>query len=254
MDFGIAHTRNLEALTLPGTLIGTPAYMSPEQILGQQLDVRSDIFSFGIMLYEMFTGAKPFIDDDTRAVTAKIMKDSFLAPRRVNSDIPWRLQWLIKKCLRKKPKRRYGSMLEVEKKLGKRLAGRTTKANSLQRIAAYLVSMNMIEAAPEQEGMIVTTSVPLMSRFRRALLPAAMILLLAAGAAIYYSWVRSNQTPAQYPVVPSMLPSAATSLVTRPQQTAPTSSAAPGASPQEAISSISTTRSALTASSPSSSR
>ncbi len=131
MDFGIAQSRNLESLTMPGTLIGTPAYMSPEQVLGQQLDARSDIFSFGIVLYEMLTGVKPFTDDEARSVSAKILKDKFLAPRRVNSDIPRGLQRLIKKCLRKKPKRRCGSMLEVEKKLGKRLAGRTTKAASL---------------------------------------------------------------------------------------------------------------------------
>jgi serine/threonine protein kinase len=251
MDFGIAHTRNLEALTLPGTLIGTPSYMSPEQILGQELDVRSDIFSFGIVLYEMFTGTKPFTDDDTRAVTAKIMKDSFLSPRRVNSEIPWRLQWLIKKCLRKKPKRRYGSMLEVEKKLGRRLAGRTTKASSLQRIAAYLVSMNVFEAAPEQETMIVTTKVPLIARFRTALVSAVLLLVLAGGAGGYYAWMTSKDSPAQYPAVQPMLPSTTTSLSTRPQQTIP---GVPGASSQDTpVSSLSTTRSAPTVSAVSSS-
>ena len=140
MDFGIAHTRNLEAITMPGTLIGTPAYMSPEQILGQPLDARSDIFSFGIVLYETLTGVKPFTDEETRAVTAKIMKDGFTSPRRVNSAIPCGVQRIIKKCLRKKPQRRYASMMDLEKKLGKRLAGRTTKAASLLRISDYLVS------------------------------------------------------------------------------------------------------------------
>jgi len=179
MDFGIAQSRNLESLTMPGTLIGTPAYMSPEHILGQQLDARSDIFSFGIVLYEMFTGVKPFADDDERSVSARILKDTFRSPRRVNSDIPWGLQWLIKKCLRKKPKRRYGSMLEVEKKLGKRLAGRTTKAASLTRIADYLVAMKVFEAAPEEETVIITSRVPAMARFRNYLVAASLVLLLA---------------------------------------------------------------------------
>ena len=97
MDFGIAHTKKLQTLTLPGTFLGTPAYMSPEQILGQSLDNQSDIFSLGIVLYEMFTGIKPFQDEETHSVTAKILKDRFLPPRRLNSDIPRRLQRVIKK-------------------------------------------------------------------------------------------------------------------------------------------------------------
>jgi serine/threonine protein kinase len=194
MDFGIAHTRNLEALTMPGTLIGTPAYMSPEQILGQQLDVRSDIFSFGIVLYEMLTGVKPFNDDDDRSVTAKILKDKFLAPRRINSDIPWRLQRLIKKCLRKKPLRRYGSMMDVERDLGRYLAGRTTKAASLLRITDYLVSRKIFDAVPEQET-VINTSIPATGGWRRSILPAAAALLLIAGTAIYYHQVKASREP-----------------------------------------------------------
>jgi serine/threonine-protein kinase len=182
MDFGIAHTRNLEAITIPGTLIGTPAYMSPEQILGQPLDARSDIFSFGIVLYETLTGVKPFTDEETRAATAKIMKDGFTPPRRVNSDIPCGVQRIIKKCLRKKKQRRYDSMMDLEKKLGKRLAGRTTKAASLLRISDYLVSRQVFEAAPEQETMIITGKPRASARFRNAVVAASMLLLLGAGA------------------------------------------------------------------------
>jgi len=219
MDFGIAQSRNLESLTMPGTLIGTPAYMSPEQILGQQLDARSDVFSFGIVLYETLTGVKPFLDDDKGSVSAKILKDKFLAPRRINSEIPWGLQWLIKRCLRKKPQRRYGSMLEVEKKLGKRLAGRTTKAASLTRIADYLVSMQVFEAAPADETVIITTRVPVIAHLRRYLAAAAMVMALGAGAAIYYFWSTENVAPIQPAVVSPALPST-TPLVTHPGETA----------------------------------
>jgi len=229
MDFGIAQSRNLESLTMPGTLIGTPAYMSPEQFLGQQLDARSDIFSFGTVLYEMFTGMKPFADDDERSVSAKIMKDKFLAPRRINSDIPWGLQWLIKKCLRKKPKRRYGSMLELEKKLGKRLAGRTTKAASLTRIAEYLISMNVIEAAPEQETEIIPSNVPVMARFRRYFAAAIMVLFLGAAATIYFYWTKVNETI-------QSVGTAASSLATHP----------PGTSPRSALSATETSASTAT--------
>jgi len=220
MDFGIAHTRNLEALTVPGTFIGTPAYMSPEQIIGQQLDSRSDIFSFGIVLYEMFTGAKPFMDDEVRPVSAKILKDGFRAPRRINSDVPRSLQRIIKKCLRKKPQKRYDSMLEVETRLGKRLAGRTTKSASLHRIADYLVSMNVFEADMEKETVIITSKVPTILRYRRAFLSGAMLFLLAAGAALFYIWAKANQawTP------PAAIPYAQPQESTPPTLTAPVTS------------------------------
>ncbi len=226
MDFGIAQSRNLEVLTMPGTLIGTPAYMSPEQILGQQLDIRSDLFSFGIVLYEMFTGVKPFSDDDTRSVTAKIMKDKFPAPRRINSDIPWRLHWLIKKCLRKKPNRRYESMLEVERKLGRHLAGRTTKAASLLRISDYLVSRNIFEAAPEQETLIVPPKAARSGRFRGALVAAALALLMATGTALYYYRATSVRVLGHPPVVIPASPGGAPPA-TRPQITTEITSTAP---------------------------
>jgi serine/threonine protein kinase len=185
MDFGIAHTRHLDALTMPGTLIGTPSYMSPEQILGQPLDVRSDVFSFGIVLYEMFTGVKPFTDEETRAVTAKILKDGFRSPRRVNSRIPCALQRIIKKCLKKKPQRRYASMLDVERKLGKRLAGRTTKPASLRRIADYLVSKKVFEAAPETDTMLITGRPSTLVQRMSTASAGGVLLLLAAAAGIY---------------------------------------------------------------------
>ncbi len=187
MDFGIAHTKKLQTLTQPGTFLGTPAYMSPEQILGQPLDNQSDIFSLGIVLYEMFTGTKPFQEEDTRSVTAKILKDRFLAPRSINSDIPRRLQRVIKKCLKKKPRKRYQSVLDLARALGKRLVGITNKSASLKRISDYLVEVKVFPAPLESETMMIT-SVPRGRLFKRVLAAAAVILALAAGAAGYYYW------------------------------------------------------------------
>ena len=138
MDFGIARTRSLDALTQPGTLVGTPSYMSPEQAIGQPLDVRSDIFSLGVVLYEMFTGAKPFQDEATRSVVAKILEARYLRPRSINTDLPRSIQRIIRKCLRKKPHRRYDSMQELGRALGKRIRG-MDKAASLKRVSDFLV-------------------------------------------------------------------------------------------------------------------
>ena len=88
MDFGIARDQNFDDLTEAGTGIGTPAYMSPEQILGDKLDARSDLFSLGIVLYQMLTGKKPFVEDEQRSVMHKIRLEKHVPCRRLNPDIP----------------------------------------------------------------------------------------------------------------------------------------------------------------------
>ncbi len=187
MDFGIAHTKRLQTLTQPGTFLGTPAYMSPEQILGQSLDVQSDMFSLGIVLYEMFTGVKPFEDEETRSVSTKILKDRFRSPRSINRRIPRRLQRIIKKTLRKKANWRYDSILDLGRALGKRIAGRTNKSASLKRISDYLVGMNVFEAPPESETMVITR-VPKRGLLKKALIAGGLILALLLGAGAYSYW------------------------------------------------------------------
>ncbi|HAK58837.1 MAG TPA: hypothetical protein DCO77_00415 [Nitrospiraceae bacterium] len=187
MDFGIAHTKKLQTLTQPGTFLGTPAYMSPEQILGLPLDAQSDIFSFGIVLYEMFTGTKPFLDEETRSVSAKILKDRFRTPRSLNTRVPRRVQRIIKKCLRKKPSRRYNSMQELARALGRSIAGKTNKSVSLKRISDHLVEANVFEAPPESETVMIT-NVPGRGLFKNLLSAAVVLLVLAAAWAGYYYW------------------------------------------------------------------
>lgn len=110
MDFGIARDENRgEELTQTGTGIGTPSYMSPEQILGDKLDGSSDIFSLGIVLYQMVTGRKPFVEDRERSVMNKIRTTAHTPARKLNADIPKELERIIDKCLEKEPKNRWRS-------------------------------------------------------------------------------------------------------------------------------------------------
>ncbi|HVZ35870.1 MAG TPA: serine/threonine-protein kinase, partial [Polyangiaceae bacterium] len=88
MDFGIARDDSQGDLTETGTGLGTPSYMSPEQILGDKLDFRSDQFSLGIVLYQMLTGKKPFVEDESHTVMQKIRLDRYVSPRRLNPLVP----------------------------------------------------------------------------------------------------------------------------------------------------------------------
>ncbi len=212
MDFGIARTKNLESLTMPGMLVGTPSYMSPEQVLGNPLDVRSDIFSFGIVLYELFTGVKPFPGEETASVTAQIVKAKFSSPRSVNADLPRGIQRVIKKCLRKKPHRRYASMQEIARALGKQIKG-MDRPTSLKRVSDYLVALQLVEA-PLPDETVVIYRAPGMGIFTKTLLAAAGILLLLACGIGYYSWskARSLQGPQTPPAVAPASPLSAPSL------------------------------------------
>ena len=123
LDFGIAKllevaeptaaTRTV-AVTEAGTTIGTPAYMSPEQADGRKLDARSDLFSFGSVLYEMVTGAKAFRGESRLSVLAKILSEEPTPPSRVTAAVPPELEKAILRCLRKDPARRYQTMADLK--------------------------------------------------------------------------------------------------------------------------------------------
>ncbi len=220
MDFGIARTKDLDSLTMPGTLLGTPSYMSPEQIQGEPLDIRSDIFSFGVVLYEMFTGMKPFPGDQPASVTAHIVKGAFPPPRNINPDLPRSIQRVIKKCLRKKLHRRYDSMQDIARALGKRIRG-MDKAASLKRISDYLVEAKLVEAPPSDETVVIYRA-PGMGNFTRTLVMAAVALLAVSGAIAYYSWTKARTIKAP-PPAPAVIsaPVATVPVISAPVVSAP---------------------------------
>jgi predicted Ser/Thr protein kinase len=105
-DFGIARL-DTSNLTQEGQLLGTPNYMSPEQILGRDVDSRADIFSLGVVLYEMVTRHKPFQGDNLTMVSHRIVYDHFTPPREYVDDLPPGTEQILAKALEKDPGRRY---------------------------------------------------------------------------------------------------------------------------------------------------
>jgi len=123
-DFGIAHIEDLKK-TQVGVTMGTPPYMSPEQVKGEVIDGRSDLFSLGIVLYELSTGERPFKGKTREATFEAIRQESPVEPAKINPSIPKDLSQIIMKCLRKKPADRFNT--------GKALAEALKKSSSEEK-------------------------------------------------------------------------------------------------------------------------
>jgi serine/threonine protein kinase/tetratricopeptide (TPR) repeat protein len=117
MDFGIARTLKEKGITGAGVMIGTPEYMSPEQVEAKEVDQRSDIYSLGVILYEMVTGRVPFEADTPFAVGMKHKSEIPQDPKELNSQIPADLSKVILRCLEKDKAKRYQSADELHTEL-----------------------------------------------------------------------------------------------------------------------------------------
>jgi Protein kinase domain len=136
MDFGIA--RSMEAMTrMTGSLVGTPQYMAPEQVAGKPVDYRTDIYSLGLILYEMFTGVPAFHADNPVAVALKHMQEEAVPPHQIDPAIPAYIERTILKCLLKEPANRFQSIAQLEQALN---------GSAEQNLAAVAAPVRMANA------------------------------------------------------------------------------------------------------------
>ena len=184
MDFGIARDHSLSDLTETGTGVGTPSYMSPEQILGDKLDFRSDIFSLGIVLYQCITGQKPFVEDETRSVMQKIRLDRYPNPKKYVSNVPSGIERIMARCMEKLPANRYPSTQALIDDLMEFLSSRV-HTNHSARLVMYLRDIGVIDGG-EAEQILQASSIRSLRGGRRdgQLVRSSLIVFTALFLAI----------------------------------------------------------------------
>ena len=206
MDFGLARViagaseseaETQSLLTTPGTIVGTMPYMSPEQVRGEVLDGRSDIFSFGVVLYEMLSGRQPFASESAAATISAILNEAPPALLRYAPDLPEELQRIARKCLEKDRERRYQTMRDVAVDLDNcRREHETVQAAGSQR-----------DQAPGGEAAIMPASDLKRHKSlsaRLALMAGALLVLLVGVALAYVLVFRRGATTDRPPEIKSL--------------------------------------------------
>ncbi len=187
MDFGIAHTEEGTQLTITGTIMGTPEYMSPEQASGLKVDRRSDIYSLGIVLYEMLTGTSPFRGETAIEVLQMHVTKTPESPKLLNPEIPGKLAEIVSKMLEKQASNRYDSFRHVCNALSQAIpASMRTRIEAKPKEIQPLVSREKERQAPRVRERIVLKTPPGMRYALAASLVANLLLvgyiLFAPGA------------------------------------------------------------------------
>jgi len=136
MDFGIARSVEAGGMTMTGMVVGTPEYMSPEQVMGERVDVRSDLFTLGVIFYELLVGAMPYQSDSLQGAMFKRTREIPKPPKEVDPNVPQILSDITAKCLQIDPSKRYQSAREILSDLQAWTGGATrSPVTGLQRRA-----------------------------------------------------------------------------------------------------------------------
>ena len=196
-------------LTVEGSIIGTVSYMSPEQAQGKKVDTRSDIFSFGVVFYEMLTGARAFSGDSALSTLSAILRDEHRPMVEIAPDVPPQLEMLITRCLKKNPDERWQSMKDVLAALG--ALKHESDSGQLYRSRIQAVEMAPRTAAPAAKK----SSLPLIGGI------AAVLLVLGGGGGGAWWWMKHQKAVEPPPPVVVQVPVAAPVAVPVPVEVPP---------------------------------
>ncbi len=123
MDFGIVMNLDRENLTRPGLMVGSPSYLSPEQVIGDPITTRADVFLLGIVLYEMLVGTRPFKEEGAQTVFQAIREANYVPLNQMRRSVPKGLDRIVRKCLQKDPSNRFDSVKSLINELETYLGG-----------------------------------------------------------------------------------------------------------------------------------
>jgi serine/threonine-protein kinase len=202
-DFGIAKITASDQLTMTGNIVGTPHYMSPEQVQGQPVDGRSDQFSLAVIAFEMLTGEKPYSGEHLTTVVYKIVAEEPAAPHRLNPTIGVAIESVVRKSLSKKPDLRYATCQEFARALEKACAA--SKGWRTMPRGGSLNEPTMVDSA---KPVVMLPPARRASDEQRTtgFLPFLLAILVAAGLLALIGWQAapwlSNQVQATKPPAP----------------------------------------------------
>ena len=175
LDFGLARMdpasaapdRVMSNVTQPGVILGTPAYMAPEQLNGHPADMRSDVFALGVLLYEYATGTHPFHAPQPLALVGRILESHAEPLDRRRTDLPASLALVIDRCLRKIPSERFASAVEIDRELDRATVAAPVarmaswwRAHQLAIVALYLAACGLTWQVKEWLPGVATTIFP----------------------------------------------------------------------------------------------
>ena len=215
----IAPTQNL--LSEPGMMIGTVPYMSPEQVQGQPVDVRSDIFSFGVVLYELFGGVQPFASENSASTISSILTRDPPPLARYSHEIPLELERIVSKALAKDPESRYQTIKDMlidlkrlkqqfafETELERSHSGINGNSSSGKRSASWATASR--GRTPPFDFQTTQSTLPsVIVNKRRRIWLAAAIVIAAFAAVLIYRWVpKGNETIDSIAILPFLNKSA----------------------------------------------